>query len=32
MVQETEESQDEDEINELKYEVENGLEKFRVTH
>ena len=23
---------DEDEISELKYEVENGLEKFRVTH
>ena len=32
MVQETEEFQDEDEINELKCEVEHGLEKFRVTH
>ena len=30
MVQETEKFRDEDETNELKYEVENGLEKFRV--
>ena len=32
MVQEAEKFQVEDEINELKYEVENGLGQFRVTH
>ena len=30
MVQEAEKSRDEDEVNELKHEVESGLEKFRV--
>ena len=30
MVQETEKSRDEDEVNESKHEAESGLEKFRV--